>query len=152
MEYHSLITWQPPSVWSSQCPVSNMQSVQQWIHGSSYDREGLCILSSPSVWTWPGSHVALSTYTQQLPGIVMIHMAYLVTMPRSQNMENMAAGESHTGIIRGMKLNLLKSEYVSLKLWKDFDTSFVTSSSGTFNIWNIMNKSNKKVSSFTTKN
>ena len=64
----------------------------------------------------------------------MIHMAYLVTMPRSQNMENMAAGESHTGITRGMKLNLLKSEYVSLKLWKDFETSFVTSSSGTFNI------------------
>ena len=64
----------------------------------------------------------------------MIPMAYLVTMPRSQNMENMADVKSGTGIVRGMKLNLLKSEYVSLKLWKDFDTSFVTSSSGTFKI------------------
>ena len=51
-------------------------------------------------------------------------------------MENMAAVESGTGIIRGMKLNLLKSEYISLKLWKDFDTSFVTSSSGTFKLPN----------------
>ena len=62
----------------------------------------------------------------------MLSMANLVTMPKSQNMENMAAVESGTGIIRGMKLNLLKSEYVSLKLLKEFDTSFVTSSSGTF--------------------
>ena len=58
--------------------------------------------------------------------------AYLVSIPMSENMENMAVVESSRGIIRGANLNRLNSGKIFLDDSKELETSLVTSPSGTF--------------------
>jgi hypothetical protein len=59
-------------------------------------------------------------------------VAYLVSIPRSENMENMAVVKSAGGIMRGENLNKLNSGKIFLEDSKDLDTSVDTSLSGTF--------------------